>query len=57
MEVKMSRAVVNIDTGEIETEIQPGDRIVRAKSVEYLRTTQEWKIEHFYKGNLAEIKK
>lgn len=53
----MSKVVVDTDTGEVVTEIKLGDRIVRAKTIEYLNNTQEWKIEHFYKGNLAEIKK
>jgi len=53
----MDRIVVDRGTGEITNELQPGDRIVRAKSIEYLQSIQEWKIEHFYKGNLSEIKK
>jgi len=53
----MSKLVVDSDTGEISTEIYPGDRIVRGKTIEYLNSTQEWKMEHFYKGNLEEIKR
>ncbi len=53
----MDRIIVNRETGEITTELHPGDRVVRAKSIEYLQSVQEWKIEHFYKGNLSEIKK
>lgn len=52
----MNRAVVNIDTGEITNSLEPGDRIVKAKSVVYLQSINEWKIENFYKGNLLEIK-
>jgi hypothetical protein len=53
--------VVSKETGEVTTEMNPGDRIIRAKSIQYLeqhRTdTCEWKIENFYKGNTAEIQK
>lgn len=45
------------ETGEVTTEIRPGDRIVRAESIGYMHQSQEWKIEHFYKGNLPEVKK
>lgn len=51
----MSRFVVDTDT-EFKAELNPGDRILRAKSVEYLATVQEWKLEHFYKGNLQELR-
>lgn len=53
----MGRIVIDSDSGEKLTDINPGDRLVRGKTVEYLSTTQEWKLEHFYKGNLQEIKK
>lgn len=47
-----------IDTqGEIITEMYEGDRILRKKSVEYLEITQEWKMEHFYKGHITEMRK
>lgn len=49
--------VVSPETGEVLTEIGPGDRIVRKKSLEYLERVKEWRIEHFYKGNLKEISK
>jgi len=52
----LDRLVVNQDTGEVITELHAGDRIMRAASVEYIAQFSEWKIEHFYKGNLAEIK-
>jgi hypothetical protein len=48
------------DTGEVKTEIRPGDRIVRAESIKHLKKsdiTDEWKMEHFYKGHIAEIQK
>lgn len=53
----LGKLVIDDETGEKLTELNPGDRIVRGKTVEYLRTTQEWKIENFFKGNLDEIKK
>lgn len=47
-----------VDTnGECISELFEGDRIVRKKSVDYLQTTYEWKIEHFYKGHIEEIRK
>lgn len=45
------------EQGEIIDTINPGDRIVRKKTVEYLQATEEWKIEHFYKGHIGEIRK
>ena len=53
----MSKLVVDSNTGLVSTEINPGDRIVRKRTIEYLSSTEEWKMEHFYKGNLQEIKK
>jgi hypothetical protein len=53
----MSKIVIDDKTGEKITELNPGDRIIRGKSIDYLNTTQEWKMEHFYKGNLEEIKR
>jgi predicted HTH transcriptional regulator len=41
----------------IMVELNEGDRILRSKSQEYLQNTQEWKIEHFYKGHTSEIRK
>ena len=38
-------------------EMNEGDKIIRAKSLEYLNSTQEWKMEHFYKGHTLEIRK
>ena len=52
-----------MDTGEL-TEFNEGDRVVRQTSLEAYRRIkeqskqcQEWKIEHFYKGNIDEIRK
>lgn len=54
----MSNALlVDGETGEVIGEINPGDRIVRSKSIEYLKDTQDWKIKHFYKGNIEENRK
>jgi hypothetical protein len=56
--------VVEKGTGLITDELKSGDRIIKGKSIDYLNakkkikeTTQEWKIEHFYKGHIEEIKK
>lgn len=43
--------------GEKIGDLCEGDRVVKAKSVAYLNDTQEWKIEHYYKGSLQEIQK
>ena len=43
--------------GEIVTEIKEGDKILRKASVDYLQDTQTWAIEHFYKGNIDEVRK
>lgn len=43
--------------GQIITQINQGDRILRKQSVEYLQDTEVWKIEHFYKGNISEVRK
>lgn len=47
--------VVDKETGEYVTEIKKGDRIIRAKTDEYLDDTQEWQLEHFIKGNIKEL--
>lgn len=56
--------VVEKATGAITDELKEGDRIVKSNSIDYLKaknrikeSTQEWKIEHFYKGHIEEIKK
>lgn len=43
--------------GEIIGELGAGDKIVKAKSIEYLKDTQVWAMEHFYKGNTDENRK
>ena len=53
---KSPRLVVIPDTGEIDTVLNHGDRILRATSIEYLKGYQEWRIEHFYKGNIDEVR-
>lgn len=45
------------DDGVIIGMIGEGDKIIRKASVEYLQDTEIWKIEHFYKGNISEIRK
>lgn len=52
-----NRLIISSETGEVETELRPGDRIVRFESVDYLQEYAVWKVEHFYKGNLREIKR
>lgn len=49
--------VVSKETGEVVNTLYEGDRTVRKKSVEYLESTQEWKIEHYFKGHIGEIEK
>lgn len=53
------RMIVNMDTGGCDGMIHPGDKIkiTRAESIEYLSQYSEWKIGHFYKGNLPELKR
>lgn len=43
--------------GEVITDLYEGDKVVRGKTIEFLEQTQEWKIEHFYKGHIDEITK
>jgi DNA-binding MarR family transcriptional regulator len=35
--------------------MSPGDRVIRGKTIDYLNGSSEWKIEHFFKGNIKEI--
>lgn len=51
--------VVDSETGEIKSKIHDGDRykVTRKESIEYLSQFQDWKIEHFYKGHIEEIRK
>jgi len=51
------RVIVNTGTGEIVGRIGEGDRIVKAKTIEFLNETQVWRIEKFYKGSVGEIQK
>ena len=53
----MGRIAIIKETGEVITELERGDRILRKKSVEYLSSIKVWKVDHFYKGHLPEIKK
>jgi len=60
--VNLSKKVsylVSTDTGEVTNEINEGDRvrITRKESLEYLSQFQEWRIEHFYKGHVDELRK
>lgn len=50
-------AVVDNESGEVLTDLYQGDRILRKRSIEKLKEVRDWKIEHFYKGNLREIAK
>jgi hypothetical protein len=45
------------DDGQVIGAIQEGDRIVRKATVEHLKDTEVWSIEHFYKGNMDEVRK
>jgi hypothetical protein len=45
------------DNGQVVTQINEGDRILRKKSVEHLSDTHVWKIDNFYKGNIEEVRK
>jgi len=55
---KVVRSVlINPDTGEKMGEVREGDVILRKNSIDYLDSCHVWKVEHFYKGNAAEMKK
>jgi hypothetical protein len=43
--------------GEIIDEINGGDKIIRKKSTEYLKNTDVWNLESFFKGHIKEIVK
>jgi hypothetical protein len=52
--------VVDELTGEVTNEMRPGDRVLRKESAESyakLESVREWKINHYYRGNLPEIRK
>lgn len=53
----MPKVIDLVIDGEIVGAINEGDRIIRKASVDYLKDTEVWKIEHFYKGNINEIRK
>jgi hypothetical protein len=44
------------ENGEVLTELNDNDRILRSSSIEYLKDTEVWEIEHFFKGNIDELK-
>lgn len=52
----MKRAVLNVDTGELMTELNDGDRIVRKESIDLLRRRNK-DSQAFIKGNTAEMRK
>jgi len=49
--------VVSKETGKTINMLYEGDRTLRKKSADYLENTQEWKIEHYFKGHIGEIEK
>lgn len=54
------KLIIDSSTGEILNELSPGDKIVKKKTIDFLKEQkdlQEWNITHFYKGNIDEIKK
>lgn len=57
MAKKPKSHLVDVETGELTGTLNEGDRILRKESLLFLSATQEWHIEHFYKGHLGEIKK
>ena len=52
-----SKAIVDLGTGEEVGFLNDGDNIIRKETLAYLNNTQEWKIEHFFKGHVGEINK
>lgn len=52
----MDRIVVDRDTGVILTTLEEGDKIIRSKSVERLKETENWKLEDFSKINDKELR-
>ena len=52
-----SKAIVDLGTGEEVGFLNDGDKIIRKETLAYLNNTQEWKIEHFFKGHVGEINK
>jgi len=54
---KVRSVLINPATGEKMGEVREGDVILRKNSIDYLDSCRIWKVEHFYKGNAAEMKK
>lgn len=52
-----SRVVIDEETGEILAYLEEGDRILRAKSEEYLKESEAWSASGFFKGHSAELQK
>jgi hypothetical protein len=52
----MARLIVEEQTGEITSSLGAGDRILRAKSIEKLKTTDKWNTGGFSKVNGEELK-
>lgn len=50
------RFIVEEQTGEITNELAEGDRILRAKSIEKLKTTDKWDAGGFSKVNTEELR-
>lgn len=50
------RLIVEEQTGEITNELGEGDRILRAKSIEKLKTTAKWDMEAYSKVNSDELR-
>jgi hypothetical protein len=60
MEIENNQKLIINSDGEIVGKMNPGDRILPKSTIDFLESQkelQEWKIEHFYKGNINEIKK
>jgi hypothetical protein len=49
-------SIVSLD-GEIVGSLNEGDKILRNRSIKHLETTDEWKMESFYKGHVGEIRR
>lgn len=54
---KIKGIIIHPETGERIGHLGAGDRVLREASVEFLASTQDWKIEQFFKGHIGEIKK
>lgn len=52
---KVRGIIIDPETGELVGELHDGDRVVRKASVEYLRNSQVWRMENFYKGHTGEL--